>query len=183
MKTNSCRPSACGRMSRVTGPAVSFSACDGEEYRVDYEPGESATRPFRGQFQLARAGLVPAQLPADRSAGTLSPFLRGHLEGRMSYRIREADESASRWPGNSARDWRGSFCRTRRAVGLVTAMIPVTLNDPHWRELVLFHEYFHGETGRGSGRQPSDRVDGPGDPFADSASEAEALATERKFCL
>jgi hypothetical protein len=24
-------------------------------------------------------------------------------------------------------------------------------NDPHWRDLVLFHEYFHGETGRGLG--------------------------------
>ncbi len=25
------------------------------------------------------------------------------------------------------------------------------LNDPHWRELVLFYEYFHGDTGRGMG--------------------------------
>jgi hypothetical protein len=24
-------------------------------------------------------------------------------------------------------------------------------DDPHWRELVLFHEYFHGETGQGLG--------------------------------
>jgi hypothetical protein len=24
-------------------------------------------------------------------------------------------------------------------------------SDPHWRELVLFHEYFHGDTGRGVG--------------------------------
>jgi hypothetical protein len=24
-------------------------------------------------------------------------------------------------------------------------------DDPHWRELVLFHEYFHGDTGRGLG--------------------------------
>ncbi len=24
-------------------------------------------------------------------------------------------------------------------------------NDPHWRDLVLFHEYFHGDTGRGLG--------------------------------
>jgi hypothetical protein len=24
-------------------------------------------------------------------------------------------------------------------------------DDPHWRELVLFHEYFHGDTGRGAG--------------------------------
>jgi hypothetical protein len=23
--------------------------------------------------------------------------------------------------------------------------------DPHWRELCLFHEYFHGDTGRGLG--------------------------------
>ena len=23
--------------------------------------------------------------------------------------------------------------------------------DPNWRDLVLFHEYFHGETGRGLG--------------------------------
>jgi hypothetical protein len=23
--------------------------------------------------------------------------------------------------------------------------------DPHWKELVLFHEYFHGDTGRGVG--------------------------------
>jgi hypothetical protein len=24
-------------------------------------------------------------------------------------------------------------------------------NDPHWRDLVLFYEYFHGDTGRGCG--------------------------------
>ena len=23
--------------------------------------------------------------------------------------------------------------------------------DPHWKDLTLFHEYFHGETGRGLG--------------------------------
>jgi len=23
--------------------------------------------------------------------------------------------------------------------------------DPHWRDLILFHEYFHGDTGRGLG--------------------------------
>jgi hypothetical protein len=23
--------------------------------------------------------------------------------------------------------------------------------DPHWRDLVLFHEYFHGDTGQGLG--------------------------------
>jgi hypothetical protein len=28
---------------------------------------------------------------------------------------------------------------------------PRYATDPHWRELVLFHEYFHGDTGRGLG--------------------------------
>ena len=23
--------------------------------------------------------------------------------------------------------------------------------DPHWRDLILFHEYFHGDSGRGPG--------------------------------
>ena len=24
-------------------------------------------------------------------------------------------------------------------------------SDPHWRDLILFHEYFHGDTGQGLG--------------------------------
>ena len=24
-------------------------------------------------------------------------------------------------------------------------------NDPHWRDLILFYEYFHGDNGRGIG--------------------------------
>ena len=25
------------------------------------------------------------------------------------------------------------------------------VSDPHWKDLLLFHEYFHGETGEGLG--------------------------------
>ena len=28
---------------------------------------------------------------------------------------------------------------------------PRFAEDPHWRDLVLFHEYFHGDTGKGLG--------------------------------
>jgi hypothetical protein len=28
---------------------------------------------------------------------------------------------------------------------------PRYASDPHWRDLALFHEYFHGDTGRGLG--------------------------------
>jgi hypothetical protein len=30
--------------------------------------------------------------------------------------------------------------------------------DPHWKDLVLFHEYFHGDDGRWPGRLSSDRL-------------------------
>ena len=32
-------------------------------------------------------------------------------------------------------------------------------NDPHWRDLLLFHEYFHGDNGAGHRRQPPDGLD------------------------
>ena len=35
-------------------------------------------------------------------------------------------------------------------------------NDPHWRDYLLFYEHFHGDNGAGSGREPSDRLDGAG---------------------
>ena len=31
--------------------------------------------------------------------------------------------------------------------------------DPNWRDLLMFHEYFHGDNGGGIGRQPSNRLD------------------------
>jgi hypothetical protein len=31
--------------------------------------------------------------------------------------------------------------------------------DPHWRDLLLFHEYFHGDSGAGPGGQPPDGLD------------------------
>ena len=34
---------------------------DGQEYRLDYEPGESTNRPVRRQLQLARSDLVAGQ--------------------------------------------------------------------------------------------------------------------------
>ena len=34
-------------------------------------------------------------------------------------------------------------------------------SDPHWRDNILFFEYFHGDNGAGHGREPSDRLDGP----------------------
>ena len=39
----------------------------------------------------------------------------------------------------------------------------LTRTTRDWRDLVLFYEYFHGDNGRGPGREPPDRLDGAGD--------------------
>ena len=37
------------------------------------------------------------------------------------------------------------------AAGRVMATSTRFADDPQWKDLLLFHEYFHGETGRGCG--------------------------------
>ena len=78
---------------------------------------------------------------------------------------RRADPAAggaTSWRGG----WRALFLpgRRRRAAP-ATAATRATPDDPHWRDLLLFHEYFHGDTGRGARRQPPDRLDRAGDPL------------------
>ena len=43
------------------------------------------------------------------------------------------------------------FLQTPDGSRPVTARIPAYLNDPHFRDLVLFHEYFNGDDGSGVG--------------------------------
>ena len=51
----------------------------------------------------------------------------------------------------SARLTRHFPARRDRAAARATATDRRFADDPHWRDLVLFHEYFHGDTGRGLG--------------------------------
>ena len=57
-------------------PALTCCSSTARSTACDYEPGESQHRPVRRQLELARAGLVSGQLPADRSARALPPLLR-----------------------------------------------------------------------------------------------------------
>jgi hypothetical protein len=43
------------------------------------------------------------------------------------------------------------FLRDARGERPVFAGLAPYRDDPHWRDLVLFHEYFHGDTGLGIG--------------------------------
>jgi hypothetical protein len=98
------------------------------------------TRKCSAEFKLARAGLVSGELSAHRSAGTLSPFLRRASHRRMSRRLWQSNESQ------------------QVADELSTRMTKLFSRDEDGNrpccvegEYLLFHEYFHGETGKGLG--------------------------------
>ena len=123
---------------------------NGEEYRVAYEPGESGSWLFGGNSNW-----------------------RGPVWFPLNYLIIEALERYHHFYGDSLQMEfpTGSGCRmnlqqiaselARRLAGL---FLPDArgrrpchgderryADDPHWRDLLLFHEYFHGDTGRGCG--------------------------------
>ena len=54
------------------------------------------------------------------------------------------------------------FSARAMAAGPSMATSPLFQDDPYWRDLILFYEYFHGETGAGLGASHQTGLDGAG---------------------
>ena len=113
-------------LSRVHAEQPYVFGVGGDEHRVDYVPGEGTSRPLRRQLELARADLVPAQLPADRGAGALPPLLRRRLHGRVPDRLRRARDARRRWRASWRGAWARSSCPTPPAAARATATTRAT---------------------------------------------------------
>ncbi|MBI2889579.1 MAG: glucosidase [Nitrospirae bacterium] len=123
---------------------------NGEEYRIEYVPGESTTGMFGGNSNWRGPVWLPLNYLLIEALERYHHFYRDTLRvecptgsGRLMNLGEVAHEMASRVAalfrrGDTGR--RPSMGDDRRHAG-----------DPHWRDLVLFHEYFHGDTGRGMG--------------------------------
>jgi hypothetical protein len=122
----------------------------GNEHRVDYVPGESDTGLFGGNSNWRGPIWFPINYLLVEALERYHHFYGDSLRvecptgsGRMMNLGEVAKEIAARLariflPGeDGARPCHGGDRRFA--------------DDPHWRDLVLFHEYFHGETGRGLG--------------------------------
>jgi hypothetical protein len=123
---------------------------DGQEYRVDYEPGESTSGLFGGNSNWRGPVWFPVNYLLIEALERYHHFYGDGLRvecptgsGQMLNLQQVADELRCRLARLFLPDAHGRrpcHGEDRRYA-----------EDPHWRDLVLFHEYFHGETGRGLG--------------------------------
>jgi hypothetical protein len=122
----------------------------GEEYRVHYLPAESDTAMFGGNSNWRGPIWLPINLMIYRA---LLQFYAYHGDafkvecptgsGRMMTLFEVAEELARRITRIFLRDDRG-----RRPVYGGTEKFQT---DPHWRDHLLFYEYFNGDNGAGVG--------------------------------
>ncbi len=137
-------------LSRVHEAEPYVLTLEGREYRVDYAPGEGDTALFGGNSNWRGPVWMPINFLLVEALERYAHFYGDSLEvecptgsGRKLTLDGVAHELSARLarpflPDESgARPCHGGDARYR--------------DDPHWRELVLFHEYFQAETGRGVG--------------------------------
>jgi hypothetical protein len=123
---------------------------DGQEHRVDYEPGESSTGLFGGNSNWRGPIWFPVNFLLIEALQRFDHFYQGAFRvelptgsGRLHSLWEAATELSRRLTRIFLRDQTG-----RRPVHGDAAKFQT---DPHWRDLLLFYEYFHGDTGAGIG--------------------------------
>jgi hypothetical protein len=123
---------------------------DGQEYRLDYEPGESRTDIYGGNSNWRGPVWVPVN------------FLL--LFALRQYHVYYGDDFRVECPTGSGNLKNLAEVADELAVRLTRIFVPgkdgkrpvfgdnaLFNTDPYWRDLIPFHEYFHGDTGRGCG--------------------------------
>ncbi len=98
-------------------------------------------------------GAGPSGFPSiisHRGARTLPPFLRRRFQGRMPHRLRQNDEPQGSRPRTRVAPDQNLSAGRIRPPSLVRRR-PAFPTIPHWKDLVLFYEYFHGDNGKGLG--------------------------------
>jgi hypothetical protein len=121
-----------------------------QEYTVQYLPAESNTGMFGGNSNWRGPVWMPVNTLIVRALLNLYAFYGDEFtvecptgSGRYMNLFEVAQEITRRLTGTFLRDANG-----RRPVYGGTAKFQ---EDPHWRDLILFYEYFHGDNGAGLG--------------------------------
>jgi hypothetical protein len=122
----------------------------GGEHGVSYEPGESTTGLFGGNSNWRGPIWFPVNFLIVESLQRFHHYLGPEFtvecptgSGVFMTLAEVADEISRRLTG--------TFLRGRDGRRPVHGTHEQFQGDPHWRDLILFYEYFHGDNGRGVG--------------------------------
>jgi hypothetical protein len=123
---------------------------DGQEYRVDYIPAESNTAMFGGNSNWRGPIWMPVNALIIRALMNFYLYYGDNFKiecptgsGRLMNLFEVAKEISDRLTRIFLRNEHG-----RRPVYGGTEKFQ---SDPHWRDHILFYEYFHGDNGAGLG--------------------------------
>jgi hypothetical protein len=121
-----------------------------QEYKVQYLPAESNTGMFGGNSNWRGPVWMPVNMLLIRALVNLYTFYGDDFKvqcptgsGNYMTLFEVAMELQRRLAGTFLRDASG----TRPVYGGTKKF----QDDPHWRDLILFYEYFHGDNGAGLG--------------------------------
>jgi hypothetical protein len=120
------------------------------EHRVDYEPGESQSGLFGGNSNWRGPIWFPTNFLMIES---LQKF--HHYYGD-DFRVEcpsGSGQQRSLWEVGAelSRSLTHIFLRDENGRRPMHGSTEKFQNDPYWRDLILFYEYFHGDTGAGLG--------------------------------
>ncbi len=123
---------------------------NGEEHRVDYEPAESSTPLFGGNSNWRGPIWFPVNYLLIESLQKYHYFLGDTFRVECptgSGRLMSLDDVAA----DLARRLSQIFLRGADGRRPVHGGTDRFQQDPQWRDLILFYEYFHGDDGAGIG--------------------------------
>jgi hypothetical protein len=123
---------------------------NGMEYRVDYEPGESSTGLFGGNSNWRGPIWFPTNFLLVESLQKFHHYLGEDFKVEFPT---GSGKMMTLWEvaGELSRRMTNIFLRDEKGHRPVFGNLEKFQTDPHWRDLVLFHEYFHGDSGAGVG--------------------------------
>jgi len=123
---------------------------NGMDYRVSYEPAESCTGLFGGNSNWRGPIWFPVNFLLIESLQKFHHYLGDDFKVEFPAR---SGNMLTLWDVAAELSRRLSqiFLRDEKGERPVYRGSQTFQSDPNWNELILFHEYFHGDTGRGIG--------------------------------
>ena len=123
---------------------------NGHEHRVDYEPAESRSGLFGGNSNWRGPIWFPVNFLLIESLQKFHHFMGDHFTVECPT---GTGQEKTLWEvaAEISRRLNHIFLRNTSGQRPVYGGLPLFQNDPHWRDYLLFHEYFHGDNGAGLG--------------------------------